>query len=32
MPGIGPLTVNGIVVNANKILDITKENADSLGF
>ncbi len=32
IPGIGKLTVNGIVVNANKILDITKDNADSLGF
>ena len=32
MPGIGKLTVNGIVVNAEAILDINKDNADSLGF
>lgn len=32
MPGIGKLTVNGIVVNAEAILDINKDNAESLGF
>lgn len=32
IPGIGAVTVDGINITANAILDITKENADSLGF
>jgi len=32
IPGIGPITVDGIVVKADAMIDITAENADSLGF
>ncbi len=32
IPGIGPVVVNGKVVTADAILDITAENAESLGF
>ena len=32
IPGIGKVTVEGRVVKADAMLDITKDNADSLGF
>jgi simple sugar transport system substrate-binding protein len=32
IPGIGKLTLEGLVVKANAILDINKDNAESLGF
>jgi simple sugar transport system substrate-binding protein len=32
IPGIGKLTLDGFVVKANAILDINKDNAESLGF
>ncbi len=32
IPGIGPITLDGMVVKADAILDINKDNAASLGF
>jgi simple sugar transport system substrate-binding protein len=32
IPGIGKVSVQGNIVKADRILDITKDNADSLGF
>jgi simple sugar transport system substrate-binding protein len=32
IPGIGPVTVDGTLIKAAKMLDITAENANSLGF
>ncbi len=32
IPGIGKITVDGKLIKADKMLDITKDNADTLGF